>query len=126
MQRYGDTHKNGDRVAFLPPSRIDDGYATWAVLLAPFAQANHPLEKWEFAKPFADQAAEIRHAPALFYICPAHVRTAALSGEEPKRGAAGDYAAAWPDDESKGHRPRCRDEERRRLHRGVAKQTVAH
>ena len=102
MQRYGDVHQNGDGKPFLPPSRIAEGYATWAVLLAPLAQANHPLEKWDLTKPFADQPAEIRLAPTLFYICPARARTAASSGEEPRRGAVGDYAAAWPDGEPKG------------------------
>jgi prepilin-type processing-associated H-X9-DG protein len=102
MQRYGDAHKDAEGNAYLPPSRLDDGYATWAVLLAPFAQANHPLEGWDLAKPFADQAPEVRHAAALFYVCPAHVRTEALAGDEPRRGAVGDYAATWPDGEPTG------------------------
>src|SRR5262245_18968393 len=45
-------HKERDA---LPPARIADGYATWAVLLAPHVTREHPLHRWEVPQRFADQ-----------------------------------------------------------------------
>src|SRR5262249_43896417 len=39
----------------LPPSRIADGYATWAVLIVPFLAKNSPLDRWDLERPYFEQ-----------------------------------------------------------------------
>jgi hypothetical protein len=90
LRRIGDGvqsyHKNRDE---LPPARIADGYATWAVLLAPHVTAEHPLHAWDLQKRFVDQDEKTRRTPLTAYFCPARNRHAAASAD----GALGDFAA---------------------------------
>jgi hypothetical protein len=79
-------HKAHD---WLPPARIAEGYATWAVLLGPHVAGPHPLNDWDVPMPFVDQAEKTRRARVTAYFCPARTRPTAL-GED---GALGDYAA---------------------------------
>src|SRR5262245_9026710 len=79
-------HKEHDA---LPPARIAEGYATWAVLLAPHIAGEHPLQKWDQQKRFVDQEEKIRQAALLVFFCPARGRTTP-SGDD---GALGDFAA---------------------------------
>jgi hypothetical protein len=86
---------------FLPPARIADGYATWAVLLAPHLASEHPLLHWDVSRPYFSQDVSVRQALLAPYFCPARERPSALSSQgdtEPKThvhaaGALGDYAA---------------------------------
>ncbi len=78
---------HGER-EFLPPARIADGYATWAVLLAPYAGREHPLQTWDAAKRFVDQDVKVRRAAMLIFFCPARTRPAAAGPD----GAMGDFA----------------------------------
>src|SRR5262249_46223952 len=79
-------HKDHDA---LPPARIAEGYATWAVLLAPHVAGEHPLQKWDPQKRFVDQEEKVRRPALLTCFCPARQRTTP-SGDE---GALGDFAA---------------------------------
>jgi Protein of unknown function (DUF1559) len=87
----------------LPGARIADGYATWAVLLAPYIAGPSPLKDWDLRKPYAEQPAEIREAIVPLYFCPARNRSSFLSikgggpGGENIEGALGDYACASAD-----------------------------
>lgn len=72
----------------LPPARIADGYATWAVLLAPHVGKDHALKHWDVTKPFVDQEEPTRRAALLQFFCPARDRPRALGAD----GALGDYA----------------------------------
>lgn len=73
----------------LPPARLDDGYATWAVLLASHVSAHNPLQAWDLQKRFLDQDEKIRRTPLLTYFCPARQRDSAIGRD----GALGDFAA---------------------------------
>jgi hypothetical protein len=86
---------------FLPPARIADGYATWAVVIAPHLTAeNHPLIKWDESRPYYAQPAAVREAIVPVYFCPARPRTNRLSRagdidpatRQHVAGAVGDYA----------------------------------
>ena len=79
-------HKDHDA---LPPARIADGYATWAVLLAPHVTGAHPLQAWDLRKRFADQDEKVRRAALPVCFCPARLRTTAVGAD----GASGDFAA---------------------------------
>lgn len=82
VQSYHKQHE------FLPPVRIADGYATWAVLLAPHVTAANPLKDWDERLPFVDQPEKVRQTSLPFFFCPARNRTTPLGPD----GALGDYA----------------------------------
>src|SRR5262245_14085 len=93
---------------FLPASRISDGYATWAVMIAPYVSAESPLAGWDQTRRYADQPAEVRERWLPEFFCPARYRESKLSrfgdvskGQDPERdnvaGALGDYASAAGD-----------------------------
>ncbi len=91
------------RQHFLPPSRIDDRYATWAVLLAADlgVKGQDPLKGWDLQKPYAEQNAEVLKTLIPQFFCPARPRESRLStagdlGPDDKLlpGAVGDYACA--------------------------------
>jgi hypothetical protein len=85
---------------FLPPARIAEGYATWAVLLAPQLDAKEPLKDWDTSETYFAQKPALRERLLPIYFCPARPRTSALSIEgdiDPATGkhvagAVGDYA----------------------------------
>src|SRR5262245_50275606 len=44
---YHDASSAKEHLRHLPPARIAEGYATWAVLLAPHMVKEHPLHQWD-------------------------------------------------------------------------------
>jgi prepilin-type N-terminal cleavage/methylation domain-containing protein len=91
----------------LPPSRIDDQHATWAVLLLPFMEQDNLFRQWRLEGRYYDQTDVARMTSLKNYFCPTR-RTAAtdplasISGDVPSDGppsgthypgALGDYAA---------------------------------
>jgi hypothetical protein len=83
----------------LPPSRIAAGYATWAVLLAPYVAKDSKLVDWSLQDTYIGQEADVREAVVPLFFCPARNRTDGMSAEdqdnaEKLRGAVGDYACA--------------------------------
>ncbi len=93
---YADTKET----PFLPPARIAEGYATWAVLIAPHLAANHPLDHWDASRSYFVQPAAVRESLVPMYFCPARPRTTRLSiagdidpaTKQNVPGALGDYA----------------------------------
>jgi hypothetical protein len=92
-----------DRQRFLPASRIDDGYATWAVQIGAdlSVKGDNLLRAWDEQKPYAAQADAARQVQVPQYYCPARRRpdqlsTAGDDGPDGKLlpGALGDYACA--------------------------------
>ncbi len=96
-----------DAKGFLPPSRVAPGYATWAVLLAPYLEKSdaNPLRAWDVNRPYYEQADEVRQAQSLWYYCPARREPpqVSVSGDVPRdgfprqehfAGALGDYASS--------------------------------
>jgi len=87
----------------LPAARIADGFATWAVLLAPYVAGTTPLKDWDLRKPYSEQSAEVREAVVPLFFCPARNRTSFLSPksdgpeDDSLPGALGDYACASAD-----------------------------
>lgn len=97
---FGDAVKGK---GFLPAARIAEGYATWAVQLAPYLAAENPLEAWDLQKPYATQDAKARTPAILAFLCPARNRTSYLSDAPAQElpGALGDYACASGDGDPK-------------------------
>src|SRR5947209_4190233 len=62
LRRIGEamhTYADSKDTPFLPPARIADGYATWAVLIAPHLSAKHPLKDWDETQTYFAQPAEV-------------------------------------------------------------------
>jgi prepilin-type N-terminal cleavage/methylation domain-containing protein len=91
----------------LPPSRVDDFHATWAVLLMPYLEENNLYQQWQLDLSYYDQTDVARETPVRTYFCPSR-RTSStpplisISGDvldDPvffgpqTPGALGDYAA---------------------------------
>jgi hypothetical protein len=92
-----------DRKHFLPASRIDNGYATWAVQIGAdlSVKGDNLLRAWDEQKPYAEQTEAARQVQVPQYYCPARRRPPQLStaGDEGPDGkllpgALGDYACA--------------------------------
>jgi len=93
-----------DAKKFLPAARIADGYATWAVQIAPYLKLakDNPLLDWDMSKTYYDQPDEVRAAQVFLYYCPSRRQPPQLSsGDVPANGqpagrefsgALGDYA----------------------------------
>lgn len=89
----------------LPPSRLGEGQATWAVLLMPYMEEQSPYELWDLKKTYYEQNDSARLSAVQNYFCPSR-RTAgmdpqtSISGDQPQNcpacpnlpGALGDYA----------------------------------
>jgi len=90
---FHQAHKGAGTPGFFPPARIADGYATWAVLLAPYIGEEQALDKWGTGRPFLDQDEKVRRTMVPLYFCPARPRSF-HTGED---GALGDYAGAAGD-----------------------------
>jgi prepilin-type N-terminal cleavage/methylation domain-containing protein len=91
----------------LPPSRLSDFHATWAVLLMPYLEENNLYEQWQLDLSYYDQTDVGRQTPVKTYFCPSR-RTSStppvisISGDQNDEsfpfgpqtsGALGDYAA---------------------------------
>jgi hypothetical protein len=92
-----------DRKRFLPASRIDNGYATWAVQIGAdlSLKGDNLLRAWDEQKPYAEQTDDARQVQVPQFYCPARRRPSPLStagddGPDGKLlpGALGDYACA--------------------------------
>jgi hypothetical protein len=71
---YHGSAKDKNPRLHLPPSRIDDGFATWAVLIAPHMLADHPLNRWNQELPYFAQEEAIRESRVIFHFCPSRRR----------------------------------------------------
>jgi hypothetical protein len=90
---------------YLPPSRIADGYATWAVLLAPYLARDSALKNWDLERRYFEQPEAARQAFLRVYYCPARRSGPehSVSGDVPGPGkpnvpgGLSDYACAAGD-----------------------------
>ena len=104
VHAYHDASSADKDLRTLPPSRLADGFATWAVLLAPYLQNEHPLNHWELEKSYFAQSDEVRQARLIVFFCPARQRADTLSqagdvdaAGQNIPGALGDYASVAAD-----------------------------
>jgi hypothetical protein len=104
IRSYHDQSAADKALQSLPPARLADGYATWAVLLAPYLTKERPLISWDQERAYVAQNDETRDAVLRAFICPARRRDSLLSqaGDVDKAGtffagALGDYACVAGD-----------------------------
>jgi Protein of unknown function (DUF1559) len=97
IHAYHDASAADEKLRYLPPARIADGYATWAVLIAPHMIKSHPLHDWDKERTYFAQPDEVRRAALYAYLCPTRRRLSVVSevGDVEKdthfSGALGDY-----------------------------------
>src|SRR5947209_15237781 len=72
LKQLGDAVRRfHDRTKTLPPARVADPYATWAVLLAADLKEKqpNPLEGWDLQKRYYAQPAAARETQVAVYYC---------------------------------------------------------
>jgi type II secretory pathway pseudopilin PulG len=105
FQAYHDASSADKAHKRLPPSRIAEGYASWAVLLAPHLLKENALQQWDPQLSYFAQMQEVREARLIMYFCPARIRSDTLSqaGDVDNNtlfpGGLGDYACIASDNE---------------------------
>jgi prepilin-type N-terminal cleavage/methylation domain-containing protein len=70
----------------LPPNRLEDNRATWAVLILPFMEQDNLYRQWDLNASYYRQTAVARETPVKSYFCPSR-RT---SRSSPNRSLSGD------------------------------------
>ena len=101
----------------LPPNRLSDLHATWAVLILPYMEQNNLYAQWDLAQIYYDQSDVARLTQVANYFCPSR-RTAqsppghSISGDQNDDigpvlgpfvpGALGDYAVCTGTDNCDG------------------------
>jgi prepilin-type N-terminal cleavage/methylation domain-containing protein len=101
--------------AHLPPNRLGDFHATWAVLILPYLEQNNLYQQWSIPNSYYDQTPTARLTPVATYFCPARRSRqtpplASISGDQfddpglgPQTpGALGDYATCTGTDNCDG------------------------
>ena len=73
IHNYHDTNKA------LPPSRIKDGYLTWAGAILPFIEEESLADLSDITKTFAAQPQTFRETPVATYRCPSRSHDSYLS-----------------------------------------------
>jgi prepilin-type N-terminal cleavage/methylation domain-containing protein len=89
----------------IPPSRLDNARATWAVLILPMMEQDVVSHQWNLGLPYYDQNDNARLSRVKNYFCPTRRSsstepTASIFGDRPATaddtvniaGALGDYA----------------------------------
>src|SRR5262245_47297387 len=54
----------------LPPTRLADGAATWAVLVLPYLEQGNLYSHWNLERSYYDQTPTARLSPVPVYFCP--------------------------------------------------------
>jgi prepilin-type N-terminal cleavage/methylation domain-containing protein len=96
-------HNFHDSYNFIPPARVADPYASWAVIILPYLEQDALYRQWDTSKTYYDQTDLARTTVVKGYFCPSRrspmvSSTDRLSGADPLRvGACGDYACCAGD-----------------------------
>jgi prepilin-type N-terminal cleavage/methylation domain-containing protein len=82
MHNYHSAHDQ------LPPSRVSDSGATWAVLIMPDLEQDNIYRQWDLQRPYFQQNDTARRTPVRSYFCPSR----RSSGSNPTASLTGDLA----------------------------------
>jgi prepilin-type N-terminal cleavage/methylation domain-containing protein/prepilin-type processing-associated H-X9-DG protein len=91
-------HNYHGTVGFLPPSHVADsatamqGYATWAVVIMPYAEQDAIYRQWDLTQLYSKQSAAATKNHVKIYYCPARRSPNEFSNDTPPGGLS-DYAA---------------------------------
>jgi prepilin-type N-terminal cleavage/methylation domain-containing protein len=101
--------------AQVPPNRLSDLHATWAILILPYIEQNNLYQQWSLPLTYYQQSDVARLTPVQLYFCPSRRTSktypeASLSGDSNDDpgpgphvpGALGDYASCTGTDNCDG------------------------
>jgi prepilin-type N-terminal cleavage/methylation domain-containing protein len=107
-------HNFHDANQTLPPSRVANHYATWAVLILPYIEQDNLYKQWgDLSGEYYNQPDDVRTAQVKTYFCPARRAPPqnCTTGDKPDNGlpedrhytgALGDYACSAGDRDDYG------------------------
>lgn len=85
---YHDAHRA------LPPSRVEDGWATWAVLVLPYLEQGNAFKAWDLSRRYHEQSDAARLARVPAFYCPS--RRAPGPFSQPEADTRSRFAPAFP------------------------------
>jgi prepilin-type N-terminal cleavage/methylation domain-containing protein len=87
-------HNYHDANGTLPPSRLFEKYATWAVLILPYIEQGNVHKQWDLSRPYVNQPVGAREVGFKTFFCPSRRDPVNLSafGSGTVRGTTCDYA----------------------------------
>jgi prepilin-type processing-associated H-X9-DG protein len=112
LRRMGEAVRHFHEQQFpkaLPPSRLGERHATWAVLIAPYlSRRDNPLQGWDLRLPYYAQPAAVRESQVRGFFCPTRrsppqnsvsgdVPTDGVPDQEHYPGVLSDYACSAGD-----------------------------
>jgi type II secretory pathway pseudopilin PulG len=62
-------HMYHDTYGYLPPNRLSDMHATWAVLILPYLEQNNLYSQWDLTQIYYDQSDTARLTSVPIYFC---------------------------------------------------------
>ncbi|WP_425617484.1 DUF1559 domain-containing protein [Anatilimnocola sp. NA78] len=99
------SHNMHDTYNFLPPAFLgnntdaEDGWATWAALILPFAEGSNQFNKWDVKYQVSEQIPEAYQTKIKMYACPSRLpHVLSVNDFANPGGALGDYAACFGTD----------------------------
>jgi prepilin-type N-terminal cleavage/methylation domain-containing protein/prepilin-type processing-associated H-X9-DG protein len=103
-------HNYHDTFGYLPPDRIRDDWATWAVLILPQLEQGNVYNQWNLQLRYPEQPVAARSSNLSIFICPGRrTPNVSLSADNytaypnaPQAGPVGDYASCGAYDDSHG------------------------
>jgi prepilin-type N-terminal cleavage/methylation domain-containing protein len=87
VHAYHDSHKE------IPPVRIGNDHATWAVLLLPHLEQDNVAKLWRITDLYVNQSAAATGVNVPVYFCPARRSPGIVLSNQTPAGGLGDYAA---------------------------------
>ena len=109
-------HMFHDQYNVLPPARVADPFASWAVLVLPYLEQDILYRQWDIRKTYYLQSDAARLPGVKVYFCPSRRAPMVSAGDRDGNsgwptfgqvmpGLCGDYACCAGDNQSP---PRCR------------------
>ncbi len=91
-----------DTIGTLPPARLNDTYATWAVMLLPYLEQDALYRQWDLGVNYYSQSQVARETTVKTYFCPSRRQPKVSSRDVPIGapdvpnwpGSLGDYAGS--------------------------------
>jgi hypothetical protein len=85
-------HNFHDNHGFLPPSRLRNDYATWAVMLLPHVEQDNIYKLWNIKEPYTSQSVNATRVNLKVYLCPSRRTPTSQFSNDTPIGGTSDYA----------------------------------
>jgi prepilin-type N-terminal cleavage/methylation domain-containing protein len=87
-------HAYHDVAGSLPPSRVADHWATWAVVILPYIEQGALFNQWNMTQQYYQQTTAVQQATVKTFLCPSRSRPAgavSTSGDVPDSPPGGSH-----------------------------------